>query len=322
MARFFTHIGKVDIAHDIIRKLPIAKKDPWIMATEISLAMKRGRFSKLITSGLIIANSSDFHPFNIAELNSTLGTLERESSLRKSKKLFNRSLISPNDNTLAQAEWISHKETNFLDIDVNTFNIDNNFEAKARSSSERGEWNNSIDYAKLWFLDMPFSRNAILFGSEIAANNMNNHNDAAALYKAGLTAHPNDPQMLNNIVYSLCLENNLIEAEKYLPKLKLGSKENIQHQICKTATRGLYYYRKGLAEFGRNLYFEAIEKAAESNNQNLASIAFVNYVREELLYKKNIDVESLNKIKELKKHSKSNTVQKIILEIENIKLIN
>lgn len=317
MARFFTHTGEVDYAHDIIRKLPITKHDPWIMATEISLAMKRGRFSKFIKPAFNMVRSSDFHPFNISELNSSLGTLEIESSLKRSKKLFSDSLIQPNDNSLAQAEWISHKEQNFLKFSPEDFEIDNNYEAKARNASELKNWQNSVDYAKLWFLDMPFSRGAILFGSQVASNNLNNHDEVVSLYKAGLTSHPNDWQMLNNIVYSLCLNNQLEEAEKYLSKFN-DNQNNVEHQICITATRGLFYFRKGFSDLGRKFYLEAISKASESKKQLLTNIAFVNYVREEYISGNSVDDELVTKISELKLNSKNKTIQKIISDIDKI----
>jgi Flp pilus assembly protein TadD len=319
MARFFTHIGKIDYAHDIIRKLPITKHDPWVMATEISLAMKRGRFSRFIKPAFNIVNSSNFHPFNISELNSSLGTLERETSLKKSKKLFNDSLIKPNDNSLAQAEWISHQESNFLRINPSEFEIENNYEAKARDASEHERWDDSVDYAKLWFLDMPFSRGAILFGSQIASNNLNNHDEVVSLYKAGLTSHPNDWQMLNNIVYSLCLNDRLDEAEIYLSRFD-DNQNNIEHQTCITATRGLFYFRKGFTDLGRRHYYEAMNMASEAKNQLLINIAFVNYVREEYISGNSVNTELVNRISELRLSSKNKTIQKIISDID--KLIN
>lgn len=317
MARFYTHIGMVDYAHDLIRKLPITKYDPWIMATEISLAMKRGRFSRFIKPAFNIVNSSNYHPFNISELNSSLGTLERETSLKKSKKLFNASLIKPNDNSLAQAEWMSHQESNFLRVNPSEFEIENNYEAKARDASEHGKWVDSVDYSKLWFLDMPFSRGAVLFGAEVASNNLSNYDEAVSLYKAGLTSHPNDFQMLNNIVYSLCLNNRVEEAEVYINKFN-DKGTSIEHQICVTATRGLYYFRKGLHDVGREFYFEAIKKASDENKQSLANIAFVNYVREEYLSGSIVSEELKNNINELRQKSKSKIVKKIISDIDVI----
>lgn len=322
MARFFTHIGDVGFAHDIIRKLPITNSDPWVMATEISLAMKRGRNSRFAKNGLTMVNSDSFHPFNIAELNSSLGTLEFESSWKKSKKLFENSLENPNDNVLAQAEWISHREGNFLKINPGDFNVENSFEANARNSSENGEWQHAIDYAKLWFLDMPFSRGAIIFGSQIAAYNMDNHDEAAYLYKAGLTSHPQDPQMLNNLVYSLCLRNRIEEAEQFLAKFPSLDNISTTNQICITATKGILNFRKGFLEKGRELYYQAIEKASETKNVELANLAFVNYLREEYLSGSKVDAEILDKLEAVEKTSKNSTTQKIIREINQLKVGN
>lgn len=319
MARFFTHIGKVDFIHDIIRKSEVTKFDPWILATEISLATKRGRFSRFMKPGLNMANSSNFHPFNISELNSSLGTIELESSFKRSRKLFADSLVSPNDNALAQAEWISHKERKLLSVNPSEFNVQNDFEAKARDASEHGYWEGSIDYAKLWFLDMPFSRRAILFGSEIASNNLENQDEAVSLYKAGLTSHPNDKQMLNNIVYSLCLINKVDEAEKYIEKYKhQNTGNNIHHDICYMATKGLYNFRKGYHDIGRALYMESIKMASEAKEQRLANIAFVNYIREEVISGNNIENDVKEKVLELKNNSDSLTVKKVINQIERL----
>ena len=159
----------------------------------------------------------------------------------------------------------------------------NKFEADARNSAEIGEFEDAVNYAKLWFLDMPFSRGAILFGSQVAANNLDDHNETIQLYKAGLTSHPNDPQMLNNLMYSLCLSNNLKEADAYWQKFSNIGKTAIPTEICITATKGLYNFRKGLQEQGREYYTHAIEKAVNSKEQKLANQAFVNYLREEII---------------------------------------
>lgn len=319
MARFFTHIGDVGFAHDIIRKLPITNSDPWVMATEISLAMKRGRLSRFAKKGLTMVNSDNFHPFNIAELNSSLGTLEYESNWKKSKKLFESSLERPNDNVLAQAEWISHKESNFLKVNPDDFDVENSFEANARNSSENGEWQDAIDYAKLWFLDMPFSRGAILFGSQIAAYNMDDHDEAAYLYKAGLTSHPQDPQMINNLVYSLCLRNRIEEAEQFLEKFPAFEQTSVNNQICITATKGILNFRKGFLEKGRELYFQAIEKASSIKNVELTNLAFVNYLREEYLSGSEVEPELVKRLEAVEKTSKNSTTQKIIREIHVLK---
>src|SRR5690606_21330528 len=116
----------------------------------------------------------------------------KNSSLKKSKKLFEKSLINPNDNSLAQAEWASQEEKNLLPINPEKFKIKNSFEAVAREMAERKEWQQSIDFSRKWFFDLPFSKMSLLFGSEVASRKLKDHNQAAEISKLGLLSHPND----------------------------------------------------------------------------------------------------------------------------------
>lgn len=285
VARFYVHIGDFEVAHDIIRKSKLTKFDPWLMATEISIASLRDRNSIFTKSGIQIVESNNFHPFNISELASSIASVElKNDSINKSRKLFEKSLLHPNDNSLAQAEWASQEEKNLIRINLNEFQIVNSFEAFARENSEQQNWQDSIDFSKKWFFDQPFSKMAVLFGNEIASRKLKDFNQAGEIAKLGLLSHPNDAHLLNNIIYSLCLQNKLDEADKYLKDVK---KEDLNSNsfsgICLTATRGLLYFRKGYHDLGRKYYFESMTMAKTENNSYLSSLAFINYVREEIL---------------------------------------
>ena len=90
--------------------------------------------------------------------------------------------------------------------------------------------------------------------------------------------------MLNNIIYSLCLQNKTDEADLFFQKIK---KEDLNSRdfsgICLTATRGLLYFRKGYHDLGRKYYEEAIKIANEEKQTYFSSLAFINYIREEIL---------------------------------------
>ncbi len=285
VARFFVHIGDVDFAHEIIRKSELTKHDPWLLATEISLASLRDRTSKFAKSGFQIVESGGFHPFNITELAGALATLEmKNSSLKQSKKLFEKSLIKPNDNSLAQAEWASQEEKKLTPINPSQFQLINSFEAMARDYSEQRKWQESIDYSKKWFFDLPFSKMAVLFGNEIASSKLKDHNQAVEIAKLGLISHPNDAHLLNNIIYSLCLQNKTDEAQQYLDSVKRDDfYSNTETAICLTATQGLLFFRKGYHELGRQLYLQSIQMSKDSDNVYLNSLALINYIREEIL---------------------------------------
>src|SRR5699024_3802786 len=168
-----------ELAHDNIKKCLISQHDTWLMATEITLADLRGRGSIFTKKGLQIVESNSFHPFNITELASSIGTLElNNSNLKKSKKLFEKSLIHPNDNSLAQAEWVSQEERGIMNIEPEKFQLINSFEALARDAKDKGNWEKAIELSKNWFLDLPFSKGGVLFGSEIARSLLKNHSKA------------------------------------------------------------------------------------------------------------------------------------------------
>lgn len=321
MARFFVHIGDVDFAHDIIRKSNITKFDPWVMATEIALSDLRGRGSRFAKNGLTLINSNSYHPFNITELASSIGTLEfKHSNLKKSKKLFEKSLIHPNDNTLAQVEWVSQIESKLLSIEPSQFNVINPFEALARNAKENKRWKEAIDFSKKWFLDLPFSKGAILFGSNIATNKLKDNKIAAEIAKLGLVSHPYDPQLLNNIVYYLSLDNKIEEAEIQFNKIRREQLDDADiNKVCIRATNGLLHFRKGQTEKGRELYFEAMRLAKSINNPHLSSLAFVNYLREEILCgEKNIS-ELLPKLFEIKKKSNDEELLTLVDEVIELK---
>jgi tetratricopeptide (TPR) repeat protein len=125
---------------------------------------------------------------------------------------------------------------------------------------------------------------SVLFGNEIASSKLKDHNQAVEIAKLGLISHPNDPQLLNNIIYSLCVQNKMEDAEKYLSSVrKEDMSSNDDSGICLTATKGLYFFRKGYHEMGRQLYLESIKMAKETGSNYLNSLALVNFIREELL---------------------------------------
>lgn len=283
-ARFFVHTGDFDIAHDIIRKNALTKHDPWLLATEIALATLRDRNSIFTKSGIELVNSKSFHPFNISELASSVATVElKNASINKSKKLFQQSLINPNDNSLAQAEWASQEERNLIHVDPNEFNLINSFEAKAREAFDRENWQDSINLSKDWFFDQPFSKLGILFGNEVASRKLKDEAQAVEIAKLGLLSHPNDAHLLNNIIYGLCIEDKISEAEEFFQQVRREDLlDNSHSAICLAATRGLLYFRKGYYDLGRNFYGEAINMAKEENHVYYSSVAFINYIREEI----------------------------------------
>lgn len=243
--------------------------------------------SSNIKRGLNILDSSNFSFASISELASSIGTLEYiNGSNKKSKKLFHKSLISPNDNTLAQAEWAASKsliQDSDLQI-IHSLPKNSFYESCALSSFNRKEYNNSIRFASDWIEDMPFAKRPILFASSISTTHLKNYPLSEKILKIGLQANPVDAQLINNIAYACALNNELEKADNYLAQIKSNFIIDRSTEICLLATKGLIHFRKGNHEQGRELYLQAIEKTNEFNDSPILKwTAVLNYAREELL---------------------------------------
>lgn len=285
--RLFAHYNYDDndyleYIHNYLRKSPMTLIDPWLASAEISIATMRDRTSKFIKNGISLINSKNISPFNFTELASSLGTIELlYGGTKKSRDFFQKALISPNDNSLAQIEWASTHDQQ-LDIDPSKFSVKMNYEALALDNYHNKDFKSAIDNAAKWFIDMPFSKRPIMFGSNLASTILKDQEKSLSFLKAGLLSHPNDPQLINNIAYALALDDKPQEAFEQLGKIRNEDEYDEITQICLTATKGLSYFRSGFSDVGRKLYLEAIEKTRQIQNQELNWLAILNYAREEI----------------------------------------
>lgn len=318
-SRLFAHYEDIDFAHDILRKSRLTGIDPWVTSAEISLATLRGRSSRFLKRGMDIINSNNFSSSSISELASSIGTIELlEGNLKKSRQLFRKSLICPNDNTLAQIEWASSKEPS-IKIDVNDYHVKHNFEAQALEYFHTNHLTECLDSTFRWFLDMPFSKRPVMLGAHIANALLDDQEKSRDFLKAGLISHPNDPQIINNLVYSLALENKLEEARMYMSKVADDPDGAADiTKICLRATRGLLCFRSGVPEMGRKLYLEAIEKSKEIKNQYFNWLAILNYAREEIhLNSEDIEtiMETVGRIPDNTSAADVNKLKKEVVEL-------
>lgn len=316
-ARLFAHFEDIDYAHELLRRNDAVKHDPWILAAEIALASIRGRNSRFIKKGLNIVNTKSIAPIHFSELSSAIATIELENGNRKkSKNLFLLSLIDPTSNSLAQFEWANFKE-NLFDLG-DSDNIDEKFyEAKALSAYHKDEWQKSILNAEDWFIETPFSKRPILLGSHIASTFLDDHKLSINFCKAGLISHPNDPQLLNNMAYSLAINDQTEEANK---KIEIAlNQTDIERStlICLKATQGLSLFRDGNEEAGRLLYLNAIEEAKNEKLNYFNWLAILNYAREEILVKSDYIEAAMDVVAKMpkKKNSEIEHIRKSVIEL-------
>lgn len=323
--RLFAHFDSeeneyLDYVHSFLRKSPLTLIDPWLASAEISIATIRNRTSKFIKTGIDLINSKNISPFNFTELASSIGTVELlYGGAKKSREFFNKALISPNDNSLAQVEWASTKD-NSLDINPSLFGVKMNFEALALDNFQNKDYEAALDNAAKWFIDMPFSKRPIMFGSNLASTILKDQQKSISFLNAGLISHPYDPQLINNLAYALALDDKPTEAFEQLNKIRNEEDYDDITQICLSATRGLAYFRSGFADIGRQLYIDAIEQTKQINNKELNWIAILNYAREEIRLKSEYVehlMDAVSKIPNDTKDFEISVLKKDVIELHN-----
>lgn len=317
-SRLFAHEDQLEFVHDVIRKSPLVLSDPWVTSTEIALAMLRGRTSKYIKKGVELLESKNYDPFSTAELASSLGTVELlNGTLKKSRNFFKSSLQKPNDNSLAQVNWALSVEKS-INLDTSNINVQNQYEAQAMESFSRNDFHESLENAFKWFLDMPFARRPVMLAAHISGSILDDQKTCQAFLRTGLISHPNNPQLINNLAYSLLLENQHEEALRLIETITNESEIGNETLICLTATRGLVAYKKGLPDLGRTYYLEAIEKSKALQNYYYNWLAVLNFAREELHVKsEHVDkiMESVEQIPENTAHADVNKLKSEVLEL-------
>mgnify|MGYP003489035753 CR=1 FL=1 len=295
-ARFYIHIGDNERAAEIVRKTGFSRFDPWLMASDISIAMMRGKRSGNIKKGQQMIFSSSYTPFSISELASALGTVEMEYGTRKkSRDLFNQSLVDPNDNSLAQAEWAMISARIPITIQSG-LNVKCSHESKVYKARE------SIHHAIDWICDMPFSLKPVFIGYEISTSLLRDYDLSSNILGVGLKSHPNDPWMLNNRAYVNARINKLDEAEKDMEQLEHCNKALSESMsICKEATHGLIAYRRKDREKGRKLYEQAILRAStmKENSEEIKVKAQINMLREEIIFSNYQNTSALMELEQL-----------------------
>lgn len=272
-ARFFAHIKDYNKAKQILRLNTAFNVDPWLLGAEIGISSLQDRSSMQIKKGRELVGSKNYSPFDLNELLSALATEELNSgSIKNSRKLFNQSLVQPNDNTLAQAVWAA-KHVNNIEVFDNKFGtVPSIYEAIAYGHYENRRWKDAMSNILEWFVDQPFSIDPTTLGSFIASSILEQYDDAIKLCKVGLRATPDNFTLMNNLAYSLLGKGNLEEARITLSKISAETLNN-EEKVVFYATKGLLMYKQGHYSNGASLYDTASSLAEKNKSKKLKLMA-------------------------------------------------
>jgi len=324
-ARFFMHTGEMDRAHYVLSHNESVKRDPWILASEIAVSTVIEKKSPYLKNGINLL-SADISPYELSELGSAIGTVEMlYGSRKKARQAISIATKTPNDNGLAQAVWWARYYGETVDF-VLEKSMSSLYEAQAIQDLFNDQYNECLTSAIKWLGQMPCSKRAVLFASEIAYTYTKEYETANKILNVGLKANPQDPVMLNNLAYSYALQGNVLQAEQTLKVLHdvIKNNKSIREQVCYDATCGLTEYRRGNFSEGAELYKKAIAQAIECKDDKLANLAMLNFIREEVRSNALLDTTILEHLDDFvcENQKEANQIKKDILEIFNSNLHN
>lgn len=285
-ARFLIHNDEEDKAVAVLRHSGLTKQDPWLMASEISVSRQAEKRSPYLKKAFDLIDSKNFSNFDLTELCGAIGMEEFENGgYRKSRKLFNQSLTSSNDNSFAQAQWMAKNRQ--MELVFPNQPIDTSFkEALCYDKFFAGEFKSALQYAIQWQDEMPYSIKCAMFGSGITTTFLKDYDKSEKFLSTYLKTNPHSKAALNDLAYAYALHNKTKEAQE---NLNLAAREIDRNNfelvdICLVATQGLTLFRMGDAEEGSKYYELAIESSRRSREDDMLESAILNYTRELLLY--------------------------------------
>ena len=313
-ARCFLHIGEPDRALYVLRKARLARQDPWVIASEISIAEASHLKPKRIREGRSIIKRGMQSPRDLAELYGTMGTLEFNSgSSRKAKRFFKNALIDPNENTITQAEWIAPKMgTTYERKNVKTPTL---FEANARMNLKNGNYRKAIEAAWKWLEYQPYSSRPSVFGSYAASVCMQDEHEAIRIIEAGRIASPNDFLLINNYAFCLASINKVDKAIEIIRSINVKSLSESYKGVY-LATCGLISFRIGNRDEGRTFYKKAAKIFQRIDRKAGLALAYLFWGREEARLNLPTSSSLLAQAKKLARKSGVNEVLQYVELIE------
>lgn len=276
-SRLFLHLREPDRAHELLVRAPRTQNDPWLLAAEIAIAPLASRESRLIKHGRRVLDSRQFSDRSVSELATAIGTEALQSGKRKdARKMFERAVMSPTENAVAQLEWAARQEP-VLQFQNELLKTPDSFEARAQVFAAGGDQTSAAAEAWSWLTDQPFASMPAIFGSYHAA--LNADFDRSIMFaRAGLLATPTDFFLRNNLVFALASRGDLREALDEASVVDLLKLSDPNQRLTFQATQGLLAFRDGRHDEGRALYRGVI---AEAQDSRIGAIAAILLAREE-----------------------------------------
>jgi tetratricopeptide (TPR) repeat protein len=308
----FLHLDEHEHAHDLLKKSPATKSDPWLVAGEIALASAAGRKPSFLKVGNEMLEDGDFQPLHVSELASAIGTVHLRDGNRKARKLFGKSLIDPTGNSLAQAEWANPRLGGEM---VSTRQIDqvlDSGEARAFQAYWAGDFGQLRKVCELWMKEEPFSTEPFSTGSFASIINDETDN-AIKLAREGLKLDPDSLLLQNHLAYGLIAKGEFIEASQILRHAMFKKTED-QYMGYLLATAGMLMIRLGDLEPGIASYKSAISVFKRQGNRGSEASAAAFLALEVTRAEGSMSDEFIKQAEDLSKDLRYTPENKIVLD--------
>lgn len=267
--RFHLHNKDPERALALLHRHERTRTDPWLMAGHIAVSSIVGRESKLLKRGRQLIESKTLSANDSTELASSLATIELQAGAnRAAKKLFNVSLLSPNQNTLAQIEWASKQLKLIPDLPQKWFEAVGSAEAGYYRSITGGDFSTALDRSLAWAEYEPFASRPLIAASFLSSIKAN-YNDAVAYAQRGLISEPEDTTLLNNLLFASANDSEVHDLNQIVRRILALERNDPSPQTL--ANLGMLAYLSDDFANGELFYGAALAKARRLNQNELAA---------------------------------------------------
>lgn len=284
--RFFELIGDPEQALHALKRSGRLPIDPWLLSADI--ALNGDQRSNSLKIGMRMLSGEIGSPRSLTELAAAVGTVEHNNGRHKSaKKMIAQSLLDPNENSIAQAIYISQQD-NKIKLSDEILNRPLTYEARARRHFADAAWKESMQQSLRWLRDEPFDSRPALLGSALSFDRRLTQ-EAYDIATEGLSCVPNNALLLNNRAV----------AGAYLGKMRQALTDIVQalkfnpDRPYLLATFGLVAYRCNMIDVGARAYGQAIALLIKQKDSEAVIRAYLFWLREA------VRVGQLNGIEEM-----------------------
>lgn len=273
-ARFYVHLGVFDKAHQIIKRHPSTRTDPWLMASEIALADAAGVPSTMASPALRLIKEAQTQPRHLAEVAGALANAEMMAGrFKEARQLLRKALLHPTDNIVAQAVMDGSRMGLELDEPTVTNAVKRSSEAQLLQSWQHGDEARAERHALQWHAEEPFSSRPIQFLTTLYSL-QSAYEKSLEWVRRGLIADPTDEGLIANLAFAKAAVGDTHMAEAAINRIKDTSLAPYLR-----ATEGLIAIKNGDFAKAESLYREAEQTFERLSRPDLAALAMAYYAK-------------------------------------------